>query len=363
MTRTKIAAAAAAAAVLVALVAANARARPAQPVSLAANNPPAAAVSLAPAKAVQSAPHEEITGALQPAKALQLGFEVSGRLARMQFRKGQLVGEGQIIASLDVELSAAQVLQAEAAVKAAEAQAAIASDTASRQSELQRSGSVSEFQSKTSTSSAAAATAQLQATKAALAQARANRRKHDLRAPFAGVLIEAPDQVGATVSPGGTLFTLEQLDPLVLKVTVSETARAALKVGAKVHVEAVTGSVASEEAWIRAVIPSADAATRRIPVEIQVPNKDGRFTAHTLARAVLPLGSAEEALSLPASALSSQGGDHVYVVSSASEIRKIPVQVLDRGAQEVIVRAPEALTQVVDYPAPDLKDGVRVSVR
>ena len=57
-----------------------------------------APVSMAPVKIVKSAPREEITGALQPAKALQAGFEVSGRLARILVKKGTVVGEGQVIA-------------------------------------------------------------------------------------------------------------------------------------------------------------------------------------------------------------------------------------------------------------------------
>jgi RND family efflux transporter MFP subunit len=239
----------------------------------------------------------------------------------------------------------------------------MASDTARRQAELQQAGSVSEWQSKSAATTAAAAAAQLQAARAQLAQARASRRRHDLKAPFSGVLVDAPDQVGATVAPGAALFTLEQLDPLVLKLTVSDAARAVLKPGTRVHVEAVSGGAATDDAWVRAVIPSADPATRRIPVEITVPDKEGRFTAHTLARAVLPMGSAEDALSLPASALSSQGGDHVYVIDGASEVRRVAVQVIDRGVQQVVVRAAQPIEKVVDYPAADLVDGAKVSVR
>jgi RND family efflux transporter MFP subunit len=337
-------------------------AKPPAQVSLAANNPGPAAVNLAPVTPVKSAPREEITGALQPAKGLSIGFEVGGRLARILVNRGNPVGEGQVIAQLDPELADAQLLQAEAAVKAAEAQSAMASDTAQRQTQLQQSGSVSEWQGKSASSQAATAAAQLQAARAQLAQARAARRRHDLKAPFSGVLIDAPDQVGATVATGATLFTLEQLDPLVLKLTVSDAARSVLKPGTRVHVQAVSGGAASDEAWVSAVIPSADAATRRIPVEIVVPNQDGRFTAHTLARAILPMGAAEEALAMPSSALSSQGGDHVYVLNDG-EVRRVAVQVLDRGAQQVVVKASQRLVKVVDYPAPDLVDGAKVSVK
>ena len=330
------------------------------PAASAAADP---AVQTVEPKQVQSLNREEITGALQPARQLQLGFEVPGRLARLSVKKGAQVREGQVIAQLDPEMADAQVLQAEAAVKAAEAQSTQAADTARRQSELQQNGSVSDWQSKSSSSQAAAAAAQLQAARAQLAQARASRRRHDLAAPFAGTLIEQPDQVGATVSPGKELFTLEQLDPLVLKLTVPESSRGSLRVGAKVRVEAVGGGAQTDEAVVRAIIPSADAATRRIPVEIVVPNAEARFTAHTLARASLPLGQPEPALELPASALTSTGGDHVYAVASSGEVKRIAVQVVDRGAQKVVVKTAEPLSRVVDYPATDLADGAKVSVR
>jgi membrane fusion protein (multidrug efflux system) len=272
------------------------------------------------------------------------------------------VSEGQLIAQLDTEMADAQVQQAEAAVKAAEAQGAMANDTEKRQTQLGVSGAVSEQQLRNSAQGALAAAAQLQAARAQLAQTRVLRKRHDLRAPFAGVLVDAPDQVGTTVAVGSALFTLEQLDQLVLKLTVSDAARAALKTLARLQVSAVGGSATSEGAYVRLILPSADPATRRVPVEVLVPNKDGRFTAHTLARAILPLGAAGDALSIPASALSSQGGDHVYVVQSG-EVRRVPVVVLDRGAQQVVVRSAVPLESVVDYPAEGLADGVKVSVK
>jgi hypothetical protein len=39
------------------------------------------------------------------------------------------------------------------------------------------------------------------------------------------------------------------------------------------------------------------------------------------------------------------------------------VQVVDRGAQKVVVKSAEPLGRVVDYPGNDLADGSKVSVR
>jgi RND family efflux transporter MFP subunit len=346
-----------------ALLACTARADAKSPTPATA--PPAAVttVSLTPARAVNVTAHGDVTGQLQPAKALQLGFEVGGRLMQVLVKKGAPVAEGQLLARLDPEMADAQLQAAEAGLQAAEAQAAMATDTAERNKTLRDGNAVSEWQARSTQSQAAAAVAQVAQVKAQVAQARAARKRHDLRAPFPGVLIDCPDQVGASLGPNAPLFTLEQLDPLVLKVAVAEIDRPLLRLGAKVRVEATGSGLATDDATVKTILPSADAQTKRVPVEITVPNKQGLFTAHTLARAQLSLGSSQPAMSVPASAVASVGGDHVFVVGQGGEVRQIPVTVLDRGPKEIVVRTSEPLLQIIDYPAVDLAQGMKVSVR
>jgi len=312
----------------------------------------APAVQLAAVRPVRTTQHETVTGSLQPAKALQLGFEVGGRLVKVAGARGARVGRGQVLAQLDTEMVEAQVLQAEAALRAAEAQAALARDASTRQAKLREGGSVSEWQSSAAESQARAADAGVAVARAALAQARAARGKHALRAPFDATLVEAPDQIGATVGPGMPLFTLEQLDTLTLKITVPEQAHAALRPGMRLRVESINGGGATDDARVRAVIPSADPGTRRVPVDISVPNGNRAFLAHSLARATLPLGEERLAAALPATALLSAGGDHVFVLDGDGSRRKLPVTVLERGASEVIVAGLPADSRVIDSPAP-----------
>lgn len=323
---------------------------------------PEALVSVVEPKRVEVAPKEVVTGHLGASRALMLGFEVGGRLSAIKVRKGEQVKAGQVLATLDTEVVEAQVRQAEAGVKAAEAQAALALDAATRQDELKKSGSVSELQSNASRLQADAASAQVQVARAALAQAKAGLRKHSLRAPFDATVIDAPEQIGGIVGPGMPLFMLEQLDPLLMKLTIAEPHRAAIKAGATVRVESVAGAAVTDDAVVRVVMPSADPQSRRIPVDILVPNPEGAFAANTLGRAILPLGEVTPADLLPATALVSVGGDHVFVVDGG-KARRIPVEVIERGAREVAVRAREALTQVIAQPPSDLQEGTSVTVR
>lgn len=320
-------------------------------------------VRLVSVKAVESAAQETATGTLSPRRMLQLGFEVGGRLKESRVTKGDVVREGQVLGVLDTEVSDAQLAQAEAGVLAAEAAAALASDVAGRQEELGAQGTISQVAQITASTQAKQAQAQLKSAKAGLAQARAGRNKHELKAPFAGTLIDAPEQVGGMVGPGAPVYVLHQLHPLILKTTIPETLRDALVPGQKVRVESVGGTSSTDEATIRLLLPVADAQTRRIPIEIFVPNLNRAFVANTMARVRFPLGKPKTGYRVPNSAMSYSGGEHVFEVDGQNTLRRIDVQVLERSGSEVTVQSPKPLTQLVDLPTGAFSDGMPVKVK
>lgn len=318
---------------------------------------------LVPAQPAQASARETVTGQLSPSKLLPLGFEVGGRLAVSRVTKGAVVKAGQALGSLDTEIIDAQVAQAEAQVLAAEAGAALASDVASRNEQLLAEGSVSDVQSRQTETQMKSAKAQLAQAQAGLAQARAGQRRHFLRAPFAGTIVDAPDQVGGLLGPGIPVYILMQLDPLVLKATVSEAVRTQVRPGLKVRVESVAGPASTDEAVLKVVLPSADPQTRRVPIEVLVPNRDGRFVTNTLARVTIALGEPRAAVLVPATALGTAGGDHVFTVDAEGLLRRVAVSVMERGAGTVTVVPDRALTQVVDHPTSSLVDGAKAAVR
>jgi len=319
-------------------------------------------VRLVTAKPVQSSATEVVTGQLGPSKLLPLGFEVGGRLAVSKVARGEQVKAGQLLGSLDTEIIDAQVAQAEAGLAAAEAGAALAQDVAGRNEKLKAEGSVSDVQSRQTETQAKAAAAQVAQAKAGLAQARAGQRRHHLKALFSGTIIDAPDNVGGMVGPGTPVYILMQLDPLVLKATISEKFRGQVKAGQKVRVESVGSDAAVDDAIVKVVLPSADPQTRRVPVEVLVPNADGRFVANTLAKLTLSVGGEQSAVIIPATALGMMGGAHVFVVDDAGTLKRVKVTVLERTPTQVTVVPEAPVTQVVDY-ASTLVEGTKVTQR
>lgn len=328
-----------------------------------AADPAAPKLRLVKAREVKSSSKETVTGQLFPSRMLPLGFEVGGRLAVSRVKKGDFVRAGQALGSLDTEIADAQVLQAEAGVAQAEAVAGLALDVASRNQKLKAEGSVSDVQNRQADVSAKQAQAGLALAKAQLAQAQAGRRRHDLRALFSGTVIDAPDTVGGMVGPGNPVYVIMQLDPLIAKVTIPEDLRAAITPGLKVRAEAVGGAAATDDASVKVVIPSADPQTRRVPVEVTVPNPKGEFVANTLARVVFPVGEARNAYVITSTAMSTTGGDHVYAVLADGTLKKVYVTVIERRSGEFVVSAATTLDQIVDYPTSALVEGAKVTQR
>ena len=320
-------------------------------------------VRIVAARAITASTREAVTGQLGPSRLLPLGFEVGGRLLVSKVTKGEQVKAGQSLGNLDTEVINAQVAQAEAGVLAAEAGAALALDVATRQEKLKAEGSVSDVQFRQADTQAKAAKAQVAQAQAGLAQAKAGQRKHFLSAPFAATVVDAPDNTGGMVGPGMPVFILMQLDPLVLKATVPEKIRGALKVGQKVRVEATGSGASTDDATIKVILPSADPATRRVPIEVTVPNGDGRFVANTLARVSISLGEPKPAVVIPSTALSTSGGDHVFSVDEAGVLHRVTVKVLERNNTTVVVEPEGAVQQVVDYPTSALVEGTKVTQR
>ena len=320
-------------------------------------------VRIVAARPVTASTRESVTGQLGPSRLLPLGFEVGGRLTVSRVTKGDLVKSGQALGNLDTEIINAQVAQAEAGLMAAEAGAALALDVAGRNEKLRAEGSVSELQFKQTDAQAKAAKAQVAQAQAGLAQARGGQHRHFLNAPFSATVVDAPDNTGGMVGPGMPVYILMQLDPLILKVTVPEKIRESIKAGLKVRVEATGSGSASDDAVVKVVLPSADPQTRRVPLEITVPNTDGRFVANTLARVTISLGEPKPAIMIPSTALGTAGGEHVFAVDESGAIHRVPVKVMERGNTTVTVTTSVPVTQVVDYPTSALVEGTRVTQR
>jgi RND family efflux transporter MFP subunit len=328
----------------------------------------AAAIANAPLKVVVTRgvatrwqPQVEMDGTLAAQQSASLSFKVPGKLARIGVRVGDEIKAGTLLASLDPREAAAQASASGAQVRAAEAQLALADDTQKRTATLVQNGAFAAAGAVQTEQQRALAQAQLDAARAQQALAQVSLGQHSLVAPFAGTVVQAPDGVGAVVGPGQTLFQLVNTKTMKLTTTISEADANLLAVGAKVVVEAETGTV---EGNISALLSALDARTRRVPVVVDFPIP-GPLRAGSFVRATVDAGKGIDVVRLPHDALRPGSMDEVLVVLPGEvptlELRRI-VHSLDKDGHLLVRKGLAATDQVVLRPKPEAKTGDKVEI-
>jgi len=300
-------------------------------------------------------PRVDLTGTLKPWREADLGFETGGRLVRVSATVGDKVTSGQVLAVLDAERAAAQVGQARSQVAASQANLALAQDNLRRTEGLAATRSIPEAQVEQARQQVALAKAQLEGANASTRLAQSGAGLNTISAPFPGVVTKAPTGIGSVVNAGVALVHLEDNSRFRLSATVGEDEVPLVAVGATVKVvyreRMVDGKVA-------AVVPSLDQATRRAPIEIEVPNATApELLAWSFVRARI-LGSTEvDAVAIPALARRPGSQDEVVtIVDGKAHLVKAAFAEGEEGTL-IVQRGLTPTDVVILSPSTDLREG------
>lgn len=191
------------------------------------------------------------TGTLSALVTVQVGTQVSGRIASLSADFNSTVKKGDVLAKLDPELFTAALSQANANERAAQANVTKAKAQAlesqrafQRTQELSKKDFVARAELDTAEAAYEVAKASIEAAEAALAQARAQRQQAQVNlayttvtSPIDGTIISRAVDVGQTVAASlqsPTLFTIaENLSRMQVDTSVAEADVGKLKEGAE----------------------------------------------------------------------------------------------------------------------------------
>ncbi len=215
-----------------------------------------------------------------------IAAQTSGVVAAVNFEKGQVVKAGDVICTLDKGTRQAAVDQAQAAVD----QAQLSYDTNAK---LRDKGLAAP-------NTEAAIAAALKGAQAGLENAKQELARTDIKTQVPGIVQDPMALEGAMLAMGQPCATVVQLDPMLFTASVPESKIAYAKLGLDADVTTVTGATA--EGKVTYIASSADNATRSFPIEIEVPNADGKLLDGITADAVVNVGTAPAHL-LPQSVL------------------------------------------------------------
>lgn len=231
---------------------------------------PAPAVSVAAVESRELSSGIVVSGPAAPVEAMQLGVEVSGlRVTTLPVDVGQAVRRGQVLLTVDQRMLDADLAQANAGLREAEAGAQLARSNLARGESLAKDRYISAMQLDELRAARTQGEARLGTARAARDTAALRRSFADLRAPADGIISHRFVQPGQVVSAGMELLRLIKGGRLEWRAELPASQLGQVKPGDLVRLSTQDGQLI--EGRVRAVSPGVDAASRTGTIYADLP--------------------------------------------------------------------------------------------
>lgn len=305
------------------------------------------AVRVAPARVQEDA---IAVGTLRSNESVMVRPEVSGRITELNFSEGRRVAKGQLLIQLDPSIAAAELQQARANLKLAQA-------NYDRTVELRKNNFVS-----------AAAQDQalnnLRVVEATVALADARLAKMAIRAPFSGVIGIRQVSVGDYVKEGQDLVTLEDTSAFKVDFRLPEMLMGALERGQRVEVRSDALPDKRFTATLDAIDPLVDQNGRALVLRARLENVGGELRPGMFVQTRVILAQRDHALLIPEEAIVAVGGEQrVYLIGGDNKVTQRAVTTgLRRDGQVEITDGLQAGELIVTAGHLKLRPGALVRV-
>ncbi|RYZ18988.1 MAG: efflux RND transporter periplasmic adaptor subunit, partial [Sphingobacteriales bacterium] len=180
-------------------------------------------VIVAPVQAKGAVYYDEYPATVVALNQVNIMPQVSGYVTAVHFEDGQHVDKGQLLYTLDQQQYKAEVLQADANYRVAEADLQMAQQDADRYQFLQANDAIASQLVDHSVAGLKAAKMRLEAARAQIQDVQTALKYSTIYAPFAGTIGISLVKPGTSVSPGMTLLnTISSDDPVAVDFNVDE---------------------------------------------------------------------------------------------------------------------------------------------
>jgi membrane fusion protein, multidrug efflux system len=301
----------------------------------AARQAPPTVVDVDTARTGRIVETRDAVGTLRAYESIMVTVKGAGIVEEISFQEGQKVKLGDVLLRLDSDERRADIEQARAETRRAGAQRDELKVRLDRAMALSRTGAgtgaqVEDF------------TAQLKTLESAMAAADARRkaaeaRLEDLivRAPFDGRLGSRSVSLGAYVSPGTRITTLDDLSRVRLDFSVPENVLDRLKVGQTVKALSAAFGQRVFEGRVALIDPRVDPVTRAVRLTAEFPNPDEALRPGMFLAVALEVMVKNDAVVVPEEAIVGEGLRHLIYVVRDNMIERRVVRIGQRQESRV----------------------------
>jgi multidrug efflux system membrane fusion protein len=297
--------------------------------------------------------------------------QVDGKLIAVNFKEGQDVEEGFVLADIDPTIYRAQLDQAIAKKAMDEALLGNARIDLDRYAKLTATNSASRQQYDTQKALVAQLEAQVQADQGAIENAKAMLSYTRIVAPIAGRtglrLIDAGNIVHATDTSGVVVIT--QIRPIAIIFTLPQQElpavnRAFAKGGLEVEALADDNRTVVDHGKLVVVDNQVDQTTGTVKLKAEFPNESLQLWPGQFVNVKLLVGTLKDATVVPTAAVQrGPNGTFVYVANDDNTVSVRPVSVSQQDdVRAVLVDGIDTGERVVTTGFAQLNDGTRVTI-
>jgi RND family efflux transporter MFP subunit len=327
--------------------------------------PPPMKVGVTPVEVGDIRQTLDVSGTLTFLANTTVSAEVSAQVDSIPVQDGQPVKKGQVLLIFDETKIRESANQAQATLQKDEATLAFAKIDWEKNSELHRTGAISQTAYEQKLAAFQNSIGQMEADKAALAKAQEDFKKTKVMSPITGILSNRYVEKGDWISEGGKLFQVSDFSTIYLQGFVSD-----VDVGRIDVRRIITGGVDAEvtvdsypdrtfTGRLTYIQPSANQG-RLFEIRIYLANQDMNLLQGMFARAKVVVKTTPGVLRIPVDALLDQTRENdantVFVVDKdkKAQLKRIKIGVTDpryaqvlEGLQQgdvVVVRGKEILS-------------------
>jgi RND family efflux transporter MFP subunit len=288
----------------------------------------------------------------------------SGYLTKWYYDIGAHVKKGALLAEIATPELDKQLLQAEADLGTAEANAKNAHATAQRYQGLVTTNAVSQQDTETFANQATATASAVKSAQANVDRLKELQSFEKVYAPFDGVVTARSIDIGQLIDTGAAkeLFHMQALNVLRVYTNVPQMYSANLKRGSKIDITFPEYPGRTFQGTLVRTAEAIDPASRTLLVEVNLDNRKGELLPGALAQVHFK-APAVQTFIIPVSAIIfRRQGTQVGTVGSDNVAHLLPVTIgQDDGTTVQIVSGLKAGDRVIQDPPDSLIEGERVS--
>src|SRR5437773_4975756 len=310
-----------------------------------------------------------VTGTIAalPNRDAKVSSLVQGRIASMMVAEGDHASQGQVLAKIEDRPFLDQIQQAQAAVEQAQANVENARLNRDRNEGLLERGIAARKDVEDARTQLSVNQAALRQAEAALALARLQLARTEVRSPLAGTVVKRFASVGEQVdgTAATPLFEIANLEEVELFGNVPALYLGKIRVGARLPVTTDAFTAQTLAGKVVAISPAVDPSTNVGTVRIRMSNSRRLLRVGMFLSAQLPLETHAKALVVPAQAVyrDEQGNPEVYRVEG-DDASAVPVKLgIETKSQVELLSGVQAGDTVILAGGYGLKDHAKIKVR